>query len=223
MRLVSVGAFQRDGAIHLPGSLEDSELTALRALALEGPGGRLRDAELPALIASATAAAQSLIGDAAFPVRAVLFDKTPEANWAVAWHQDRTIVVRKRCEVEGFGPWSRKNGLQHVAPPIAVLEGMVTLRIHLDACGGDNSPLKAALGSHRLGRVPASEAAKKAAEHPLLTCLAEPGDIWAYSTPILHASERARFPSRRRVLQIDYAADELPGGLQWAGVGAEPH
>ena len=35
---------------------------------------------------------------------------------------------------------------------------------------------------------------------------------------ILHASNAAETPRRRRVLQIDYSADDLPGGLQWLGV-----
>jgi hypothetical protein len=48
--------------------------------------------------------------------------------------------------------------------------------------------------------------------------LAEAGDVWAYSTPILHASERATEPTHRRVLQVDYAVGELPGGLAWLGV-----
>jgi hypothetical protein len=26
-------------------------------------------------------------------VRAIAFDKAPQANWALAWHQDRTIAV----------------------------------------------------------------------------------------------------------------------------------
>lgn len=120
--------------------------------------------------------------------------------------------------MEGFSPWSRKDGLLHVTPPIHVLDGMVTLRIHLDPCGAENSPLTVALGSHRLGRVPAREVAIRASQHGQLECLAAAGDVWAYSTPILHTSARARIPSRRRVLQVDYAAGDLPGGLAWAGV-----
>ena len=146
------------------------------------------------------------------------FDKTPNSNWAVGWHQDRTIVVRERRKVEGFGPWSRKDGLLHVTPPMEILAAMATLRIHLDACGPGNAPLRIALGSHRLGRIPAGDVAERASRFPQVDCLAEAGDVWAYSTPILHASERARTPSRRRVLQVDYAADRLPGGLEWAGI-----
>jgi hypothetical protein len=38
-----------------------------------------------------------------------------------------------------------------------------------------------------------------------------------YATPILHASARAAKPSRRRVLQLLYCADDLPPGLAWLG------
>jgi hypothetical protein len=40
------------------------------------------------------------------PVRSIYFDKTPETNWMVAWHQDLTLSVRDRIDVAGFGPWS---------------------------------------------------------------------------------------------------------------------
>jgi hypothetical protein len=97
---------------------------------------------------------------------------------------------------------------------------MITLRVHLDPVDGGNAPLRAALGSHRLGRVAAENAAVSAAEHPVIDCLAQLGDVWAYATPILHASDRAEPPRRRRVLQVDYADFDLPGGLAWAGLSA---
>lgn len=103
-------------------------------------------------------------------------------------------------------------------PPVAVLERMATLRIHIDAVDADNVPLRAALGSHRIGLVPARKAAAVAGNLQQIVCLAEPGDVWAYSTPILHASDRAAKPIRRRVLQVDFAVDDLPYGLEWSGV-----
>ncbi|HVZ28953.1 MAG TPA: phytanoyl-CoA dioxygenase family protein [Asticcacaulis sp.] len=165
-----------------------------------------------------TCIAAGLIGEGAFPVRAVAFDKTPETNWSVAWHQDRTIAVESRVETEGFGPWSTKDGQLHVAPPVEVLQGMATLRLHIDDCDDGNAPLKAALGTHRLGMVPADKAAEVAAAHLLQVCHAEAGDVWAYATLILHASERSRSAGRRRVLQVDYAAVPLPGELKWVGL-----
>jgi hypothetical protein len=44
---------------------------------------------------------EAVLGPKAFAVRSIFFDKTPEANWKVAWHQDMTIAVRKKIEVDG--------------------------------------------------------------------------------------------------------------------------
>jgi len=158
------------------------------------------------------------LGPDCFPVRALLFDKTEATNWALGWHQDRTIVVRERREAPGFGPWTVKSSLQHVAPPVDVLARMVTLRLHLDPVSEDNAPLQVALGSHRLGMVPEAMVDEVVARSEILSCLAERGDIWLYRTLVLHASAAASCPVRRRVLQVDYAASPLPNGLEYLGV-----
>lgn len=218
--------FEADGAMLAPGALDTATLGALRT-ALAGaeaarPGRRLADAAgLDAILSvggAIGAIAASAIGNAARPVRAVLFDKTASTNWKLGWHQDRTIVVERRVEVAGFGPWTRKAGLQHVAPPFEVLTRMVTLRAHLDDVAADNAPLLIAPGSHRLGRIAEGEVAAAVARCGTIACLARAGDVWMYSTPILHASDAAEAPAQRRVLQLDYAAFDLPSGLSWRGV-----
>ncbi|MCR5870607.1 MULTISPECIES: phytanoyl-CoA dioxygenase family protein [unclassified Sphingomonas] len=152
------------------------------------------------------------------PVRAILFDKTATTNWALAWHQDRTICVRGRRDVAGFGPWTVKSGLLHVAPPFDLLERMVTVRIHLDDVPADNAPLLIAPGSHRFGLVREERIDAVVAECGVQVCTALAGDIWVYATPILHASDAVATPRRRRVLQVDYAGFDLPEGLQWSGI-----
>lgn len=159
-----------------------------------------------------------IIGASAKPVRAILFNKSPEANWSLAWHQDRTICVKGKHETPGFGPWTIKSGLVHVAPPFDLLTRMVTVRAHLDDVPATNAPLLIAPGSHLHGRVAVAETDKTIALCDTAVCVAEAGDIWLYSTPILHASEKAVIPASRRVLQVDYAAEELPGKLEWLGV-----
>lgn len=180
---------------------------------------RLRDLlgphSVPGQLASAAA------GHSAFPVRAVLFDKGSDNNWGLGWHQDRTIVVAARVETEGFGPWSMKAGLQHVAPPFEVLEAMITMRIHLDPVDKDNAPLLVLPTSHRMGQLSEADVKIVADQTPSSACLAERGDIWVYSTPIVHASKPANRPSRRRVLQVDFAYQSLPGGLEWLGLQAQ--
>jgi hypothetical protein len=162
--------------------------------------------------------AASVLGDGCRPVRAILFDKTPETNWSLPWHQDRTIVVEERIEVEGFGPWTMKSGLCHVAPPFAILAAMATMRVHLDPVPESNAPLLIAPRSHRIGRVNETDIPEVVRRCGTAACLADRGDIWLYATPILHASEAAREPHHRRVLQVDFAIGDLPGGLRWLGV-----
>jgi ectoine hydroxylase-related dioxygenase (phytanoyl-CoA dioxygenase family) len=73
-------------------------------------------------------------------------------------------------------------------------------------------------GSHKLGRIAESDVREVVRRCGAVACLAEPGDIWLYATPILHASEAATEPFHRRVLQIDFAVGQLPGGLEWLGI-----
>jgi ectoine hydroxylase-related dioxygenase (phytanoyl-CoA dioxygenase family) len=162
--------------------------------------------------------ATAALGATSRPVRAVFFDKTAASNWSVPWHQDRTIVVAQRREVAGFGPWTIKSGLLHVAPPTDVLAGMVTLRVHLDAVPETNAPLLIAPGSHRLGRIAEADVRAVVQRCGTAVCCAQAGDIWLYATAILHASEAASAPAHRRVLQVDFASHDLPGGLEWLGV-----
>ncbi|MBB6426286.1 phytanoyl-CoA dioxygenase family protein [Sphingopyxis sp. JAI128] len=162
--------------------------------------------------------AASIIGPNSRAVRAILFDKTAETNWSLGWHQDRTICVRERVDMAGYGPWTVKSGMQHVAPPFDLLSRMVTLRVHLDDVSENNAPLMIVPGSHKLGRIPEVEIDAVVSRLGQQLCLAETGDIWAYATPIVHGSKAATRPERRRVLQIDFSGDDLPGDLDWLGV-----
>jgi hypothetical protein len=183
-------------------------------------GLRLRIGAIPAIGRSAARAplahlASEILGRRAFPVRAICFDKTARVNWKVAWHQDLTIAVRERVEVSGFGPWSVKEGITHVQPPIEVLERMVTLPLHLDDCGVAHGPLRVIPRSHTLGRLASADIAaiRACAEEQL--CVGSAGDIVAMKPLLLHASSAATEPGHRRVLHIEYAADPLPGGVEW--------
>lgn len=215
-------SIERDGHALLPNRLTGNELDELgelfAALPEARPGARIdpRRCRTLGAVLNATAAASRMIGPAARPVRALLFDKTGSTNWALGWHQDRTIEPAARIDVPGFGPWTSKQGRLHVAPPIAVTERMVTARIHLDAVDTQNAPLRVAPGSHRFGYVDEDRIAEVVEACGERVCLADAGAIWLYATAILHASDRAAPGRRRRVLQLDFAADPLPGGLEWA-------
>ena len=158
-----------------------------------------------------------LIGGQARPVRGILFDKTPQANWNVGWHQDLTIAVREKRPVAGFGPWTVKAGVPHTQPPLSILEKMITLRIHLDYTDEANGALRVIPGSHRLGRLnPISIEQLLTNETPAI-CSVKAGGGLLMKPLLLHSSSSSAIPSHRRVLHIEFSTDKLPGGLEWYG------
>jgi len=163
------------------------------------------------------AIAESILGAFCFAVRGIFFDKTPDANWKVTWHQDLTIAVQRRLEVSGFGPWTKKSGVLHVQPPIQILERMLAIRIHLDHCLEDNGPVRVLPGSHTSGRLSPKEIEEWKSRVDPVACLVSRGGILAFRPLILHASSSAQQPGHRRVIHLEFAAEDLPGGLEWQG------
>ncbi len=150
------------------------------------------------------------------PVRGIYFDKAPGSNWLVAWHQDLTIALRERREVPGFGPWSAKGGVPHVQPPDALLERMLTVRLHLDEADERNGALRVLPGSHRCGRLDEDRIRELRATGSERLCAAKAGDALLMRPLLLHASGRSRGTGHRRVLHLEYAGFDLPDGLEWS-------
>lgn len=152
-------------------------------------------------------------------VRSILFDKLPGANWKVAWHQDLTIAVQEETPAPGFGPWSRKDDVPHVQPPVALLEEMLTVRLHLDPADADNGALRVVPGSHVFGRLNAEQIQAQRTAVPEHLCAAAAGDVLLMRPLILHASAAAASPRHRRVIHLEFArAESLPepcGGRSW--------
>ncbi len=157
---------------------------------------------------------EPVLGERFFPVRGILFDKIPDANWKVPWHQDVTIAVEERVETEGFGPWSMKADVLHVQPPAEVLEHMVSVRLHLDNCGEENAALRVIPGSHLHGRIPEDEIPAMR-QTPEVVCAVGVGGALLMRPLLLHASSPSRVPGHRRVVHLDYASVQLPNGMQW--------
>lgn len=202
--------------------LDEHDVAELAELFANLPDGRPGYRLPPAALSQIGGAhrVQSLvaeyIGAAARPVRVLLFDKRDGGNWALGWHQDRTIEVQERIDMTGFGPWTIKQGRPHVAPPVAMLEDMITVRLHIDAVDHENGPLLVSPGSQKLGLIPEKDVSGVVEGGAVEECLADAGDVWIYSTLILHASAKAAPGRQRRVVQIDFSAETLPGGLAWA-------
>ena len=159
--------------------------------------------------------AKEVLGEYAKPVRSVLFDKVPGANWNVAWHQDTSIALKERHEVAGFGPWTLKQGIVHVEPPQNYLAGMLTLRIHLDVANIETGVLRVVPGTHRGGRVRSKKLMQIVDSSEIVECVAFPGDVLLMSPLLFHSSRKAVVPHHRRVIHIEYSKMELPLPLEW--------
>ncbi|MGJ3232286.1 MAG: phytanoyl-CoA dioxygenase family protein [Oceanicaulis sp.] len=213
----------QDGAVMVRPDLDLAALASALAPADQdfGAGRRFFHAPEPlkpllAPFGPLGAIAASALSPAARPTRMIVFDKTEAKNWAVAWHQDRTIAVAARAPVQGYDIWSKKDGVDHVEPPFDVIARTFSLRLHLDDAGPDNAPLLTVRGSHTLGKLPADAAGDYAATGKVDTHCARAGDLLVVRTAVLHASHRARAPRRRRVLHLDFCDADLPAPLQWA-------
>lgn len=168
-------------------------------------------ADSPAIKALVT----TVLGYDAIPVRCILFDKVPGTNWKVPWHQDLAIAVQAKVEIDGYHPWSVKDGVLHVQPPAEILEKMLAIRIHLDDCGELNGPLRVLPGTHLLGKIPEQQIERLALDIPAVTCVIPAGGAMLMSPLLLHASSPAAHPAHRRVIHIEYASATLPAGLNW--------
>jgi ectoine hydroxylase-related dioxygenase (phytanoyl-CoA dioxygenase family) len=158
---------------------------------------------------------EPVLGPDCVAVNATLFDKADGRNWKVPYHQDVTVRVRERRPVPGFETWWEKDGVPHVWPPAAVLERMLAVRVHLDDCGPENGPLRVLPGSHRAGVLTANEIDGWKGRAAEATCVVGRGGVVLMRPLVLHASSTAAVVARRRVLHVEYAAPELPGGLAW--------
>ncbi len=86
--------------------------------------------------------AGDILGRPAIPYRCTFFEKTEQANWLIAWHQDTGLPLAERFEDPGWGPWSVKGGVRYAHAPAWALERIIALRVHLSDSDAENGPLR---------------------------------------------------------------------------------
>ncbi len=148
-------------------------------------------------------------------VRAILFNKSPESNWFVTWHQDKTVSVSCKFEETGWGAWSEKENILHVQPPLSVLESMVTIRVHLDSTPRENGCLKVIPNSHKLGILSPEKISEIVASEKVYFCEAKQCSALIMRPHLLHASSKSSEPSNRRVLHYEFSDWQLPSSVHW--------
>ncbi len=158
---------------------------------------------------------ESILGSNAFLIRSTLFDKTNGANWGVFWHQDLSIAVEQRHDVDGFHAWTRKAGVQCVQPPVELMAQILTMRLHLDDCRADNGALKVLPGSHVSQRLTSDRIEQRAASGGETICEVPTGGAVLMCPLLLHASSPMERSGHRRVIHFEFAAFELPSPLKW--------
>jgi hypothetical protein len=121
-----------------------------------------------------------------------------------------------RVDDPALAGWSRKEGAWYVQPPVALLEQLVAVRVHLDECRAEDGALRVLAGSHAGGRVEPADAASMFRSQPSTLCALARGGAMVMRPLLLHASSKATGSSRRRVLHFLFGPAALPFGLRWA-------
>lgn len=155
------------------------------------------------------------IGGRLFLTKALYFDKTPESNWYVTWHQDIVINVKEKIETEGFGSWTKKNNVHGVTPPEDILNKALTIRIHLDDAKESNGALKVIPGSHHK-KLSNEEISLITQNSYSQLCEVDSGSLHVIKPLLLHSSSKSTNQKHRRVIHLEFNSMELPNGLEWA-------
>ena len=215
-------SFGATGFALVPGILSAAECAAIATRIQPGAASAGTRCLLPLAWCAALArrlrqhpALSSLIPTGQVAVQCTYFEKSASRNWLVPIHQDLSIPVACRVDDSGLRGWSQKEGALFVQAPVELLAQLVAVRVHLDACGADDGPLRVLPGSHRLGLVAPEAAvlARNAAAE--VTCEAAPCDALVMRPLLLHASSKASGQSRRRVLHFVFGPPLLTHGLAW--------
>jgi ectoine hydroxylase-related dioxygenase (phytanoyl-CoA dioxygenase family) len=180
-------------------SLRRSRAGARHLLSVPAVAALARNPRLIALAAD-------VLGCAPVPFGATLFDKSPDANWLVVWHQDTALPLVERRDTAGWGPWSEKAGVVYAHAPATALSQIVALRVHLDDSTPDNGPLRVLPGTHTLGVLSDAQIHDVARRIDPATCTVERGGVIVMRPLIVHASSKVSAAASRRVLHFEYAA-----------------
>ena len=155
-----------------------------------------------------------IFGKNYFVVKSIYFDKPEKSNWYVSYHQDLTISVDKKLDLQGFGPWTTKQNQFAVQPPIDYLKNIFTIRIHLDDTDENNGALKVITNSHskEFYRPETIDWNVETEE----ICSVNKGGIMIMKPLILHGSNRTTNNQKRRVIHIEFSNMELPEEINWS-------
>lgn len=159
---------------------------------------------------------QSIDGKAKL-TKCIYFNKPAASNWYVTWHQDITLRMKEKKQVEGFKGWTNKDREVGVIPPLKYLENNFTIRIHLDETNDRNGALYVIPGSHKK-ILEDGEIALITQNANACRCDVALGGIHLMHPLLLHRSGESTSKKSRRVIHLEFSAAKLPEGLEFAEV-----
>jgi len=185
---------------------EDPKVSAHSLIRPDTEGGRTRISlwnragdsvyGLAARSARLVDTAETLIGEAVYHFQSKLTAKDPFGGGAWEWHQD-------------YGYWYYNGCLR---------PDMLSMMIALDRSDQNNGCLQVVKGSHKLGRIDHLQVTEKqnsadparmehiTAQHEVVLCELDPGDVLIFHSNTLHRSAQNRSPKRRWTLIVCYNA-----------------
>jgi ectoine hydroxylase-related dioxygenase (phytanoyl-CoA dioxygenase family) len=213
----------QDGFAVLPDLLEAPELQDIDsrlAGVLQDAAGTRRLLDAPWCVALAQrlardARVREALPHESVPVQCTLFVKSLARNWLVSLHQDLCIPVAERITSPECSGWSEKEGQIFVQPPVAVLEQMLAIRLHLDAYDENSGALRTVPGSHDMGRLAATTARQLRERRGEVSVAVPRGGAMLMKPLLLHASSKTSVEKPRRVLHFVFGPASLPCGLRW--------
>ncbi len=148
-----------------------------------------------------------------FLTKAIYFDKPGTSNWFVAYHQDLSISVTKKMEIEGYCNWTHKKGQYGVQPPIHILQNTITVRIHLDDTDQNNGALRVVPKSHLQGII--RKESKDWNTETEYICNINKGGAMLMKPLTLHASNKTTNQKQRRVIHLEFSNQTLTKSIDW--------
>lgn len=152
-------------------------------------------------------------GEDYFLTKAIYFDKPKESNWFVAYHQDISISVKEKYDVDLYSNWTFKREQYGVIPPVEILNSIITIRIHLDDTNEYNGALKVIPKSHLNGIVRLDS--NKWKIEPEQLCVVKKGAIMFMKPLLFHSSNRTTTNEQRRVIHLEFSNKLLEKPLKW--------
>lgn len=199
------GSLSEKGWMKLRFQFSEKELAHLERLnPFDGRGRRLSNMDalnqsLPHGFLNTLAAT----GFSPTALRAVGFNKSPELNWSLPWHQDRVIAMADRIDDPSLTNWTQKDGTWHCEPSVDILKNMAFAYIAFDAVTPRSGGLELSEGTHNLGKVRQTNTEKVVDLHPNVAPTLARGECLLIFALTLHRSSRNETLSPRRALRID--------------------